>query len=84
MWNQSIYAAEDGSAIEMKFDEMTYLILLARYKELAGGGGGGKGGDVPYDIETHITEYDTAKIDAEYMNSRFEKFCGLIIINCCL
>ena len=78
VWNQSIYAAEDGSAIEMKFDEMTYLILLARYKELAGGGGGGKGGDVPYDIETHITEYDTAKIDAEYMNSRFEKFLKLI------
>ena len=78
VWNQSIYAAEDGSAIEMKFDEMTYLILLARYKELAGGGGGSKGGDVPYDIETHITEYDTAKIDAEYMNSRFEKFLKLI------
>ena len=62
----------------MLFDEMTYLILLARYKEMASGGGGGRGGDVPYDVKIHITEYDTAKIDAEYMNTRFEKFLKLI------
>ena len=63
----------------MLFDEMTYLILLARYKELtSGGGGGGRGGDIPYDVKIHITEYDTAKIDAEYMNTRFEKFLKLI------
>lgn len=77
-WKQNIYPAEDGSDIVMLFDEMTYLILLARYKELAGGGGGGRGGDVPYDVQIHITEYDTAKIDAEYMNTRFEKFLKLI------
>lgn len=77
-WKQSTYPAEDGSDIVMLFDEMTYLILLARYKELAGGGGGGRGGDVPYDVQIHITEYDTAKIDAEYMNTRFEKFLKLI------
>ena len=78
-WKQNVYPAEDGSDIEMLFDEMTYLILLARYKELtSGGGGGGRGGDVPYDIKIHITEYDTAKIDAEYMNTRFEKFLKLI------
>ena len=77
-WKQSVYSAEDGTDIEMLFDEMTYLILLARYKEMAGGGGGGRGGDVPYDVKIHITEYDTAKIDAEYMNTRFEKFLKLI------
>jgi len=78
-WKQNVYPAEDGSDIEMLFDEMTYLILLARYKELtSGGGGGGRGGDVPYDVKIHITEYDTAKIDAEYMNTRFEKFLKLI------
>ena len=58
VWSQSVYPAEDGLDIEMEFDEMTYLILLARYKELAQGGGGGRGGDVPYDVEIHITEYD--------------------------
>lgn len=78
VWTQNVYQAEDGSDIEMKFDEVTYLILLARYKELAQGGGGGRSGDVPYDVEIHITEYDTAKIDAEYMNTRFEKFLKLI------
>ena len=77
-WKQNTYPAEDGSDIVMLFDEMTYLILLARYKELAGGGGGGRIGDVPYDVQIHITEYDTAKIDAEYMNTRFEKFLKLI------
>lgn len=46
-WNENIYPDEHGSNIIMKFDEMTYLILLARYKELAKGGGGGRGGDVP-------------------------------------
>ena len=29
---------------------------------------------VPYEIDTHITEYDTEKIDTDYMNSRFDKF----------
>ena len=77
-WKQNVYPAEDGSDIKMLFDEMTYLILLARYKEMASGGGGGRGGDVPYDVKIHITEYDTAKIDAEYMNTRFEKFLKLI------
>ncbi|WP_459777931.1 type I restriction endonuclease subunit R [Allocoprococcus similis] len=77
-WEQTVYQSEDGTDIVMEFDEMTYLILLARYKELASGGGGGRSGDSPYDIEIHITEYDTAKIDADYMNSRFEKFLKLI------
>lgn len=77
-WKQRVYSAEDGTDIEMLFDEMTYLILLARYKEMAGGGGGGHGGDVPYDVKIHITEYDTTKIDAEYMNTHFEKFLKLI------
>lgn len=78
IWSQQTYSDEDGNSIVMHFDEVTYHILLARYKELATGGGGGRGGDVPYEIDTHITEYDTEKIDADYMNSRFEKFMKLI------
>ncbi|WP_026894880.1 type I restriction endonuclease subunit R [Clostridiisalibacter paucivorans] len=78
IWSQQTYDDEDGNSIVMHFDEMTYYILLARYKELAKGGGSGPGGDVPYEIDTHITEYDTEKIDADYMNSRFEKFMKLI------
>lgn len=78
IWSQQTYTDENGLSIVMHLDEMTYLILLARYKELAKGGGGERSGDVPYEIETHITEYDTEKIDADYMNSRFEKFLKLI------
>jgi type I restriction enzyme R subunit len=62
----------------MLIDEPTYLTLLQRYKELASGGGGGMGGDVPFEIDTHIVEINTDAIDANYMNSRFEKFLKLI------
>ncbi len=59
-------------------DENTYLILALRYKELLGDGSGsgssGEGDDVPFDIAGHLTEIDTGKIDADYMNSRFDKF----------
>lgn len=77
-WNKNTYESEDGTPIVMKLDEITYHTLIARYKDLAKGGGGGRGGDVAYDIDTHITEFDTAKIDADYMNSRFDIFLKLI------
>jgi len=66
--NQSI------SVIEMKFDENTYLILVLRYKELFNGGGNGGSLDVPFEIDGYLTEIDTGVIDADYMNSRFEKY----------
>lgn len=60
---------------EMLCDERTYLILAQRYKELAKGSGDNpRSPDVPYDIETHLTEIDTDRIDSEYMNTRFEKY----------
>ena len=58
-------------------DEQTYLTLVQRYKELLNGGGGGTGpssSNIPYDIDPYITEIDTAMIDADYLNSRFEKY----------
>ena len=68
----------DGHPYKVDFDEMTYNILLARYKELLHGGGSGTGGsrpeDPPYDIDTHITEIETDKINEDYMNSRFTKY----------
>lgn len=80
-WTKSIYTEElpDGteSYIQVLFDEPTYLALLHRYKELSSGGGGRFGGDPPFDLDTHITEIRTDAIDAEYMNSRFEKFFKL-------
>jgi type I restriction enzyme R subunit len=43
-----------------------------------GGGGGGAGDDAPYDLMGYITEIDTGLIDADYMNSRFEKYMKLL------
>jgi type I restriction enzyme, R subunit len=61
--------------IELAIDENTYLILALRYKELfSETGGGGGSSDVPYEIEGYLTEINTDKIDADYMNTRFEKY----------
>jgi len=64
----------------LDLDEQTYLILVLRYKELAGAGAGGGagGGDIPYEIEGYLTEINTEKIDADYMNSNFEKYLKLL------
>jgi type I restriction enzyme R subunit len=48
--------------------------LALRYKELFAGGGGGVQNDVPFEIDGYLTQIDTGKIDADYMNSRFEKY----------
>ena len=63
--------------VTLTIDEQTYLSLVLRYKELASmgeGGGADGGGDVPFDISGYLTEIDTGKIDADYMNSRFDKY----------
>jgi len=58
-WSKNSYPDEDQNedAIKMLIDEQTYLTLLARYKEITRGGGGGASGDVPYEIDVHITEW---------------------------
>ena len=53
--------------------EEIYYILLQRYKELFNGRGGGDE-EPPYDLDPHITEISTGKIDADYINSRFDKY----------
>lgn len=77
-WNELTYSFDEDDEkreIELTINEQSYLVLVLRYKELASGCGGGAGeGDVPFDISGHLTEIDTGKIDADYMNSRFEKF----------
>lgn len=77
-WEVKSYSDETGNTIEMDFDENTYLVLVLRYKELTGSGGGGTEDDIPYDLVGYITEIDTGLIDADYMNSRFEKYLKLL------
>jgi len=77
-WNELTYSFgdnDDEHEVTLAIDEQIYLSLALRYKELVGeGGGGGGGGDVPFDIRGYLTEIDTGKIDADYMNSRFDKY----------
>ncbi len=77
-WDKSTYTFGKGktkSAVTLHFDENTYLILVLRYKELSSGDGGGGGmDDVPFEIDGYLTEIDTDVIDANYMNTRFEKY----------
>jgi len=78
-WEQSVYTSTENDVkheVTLTIDEQTYLSLALRYKELVGksDGGGAGGGNVPFDISGYLTEIDTGKIDADYMNSRFDKF----------
>ena len=85
VWSRSSYEFSNGpgkpkTIIDLSFDQNTYLILALRYKELFAGGGGGGGGadDIPYEIEGYLTEIDTGKIDADYMNTRFDKYLKML------
>lgn len=77
-WNKLSYEikTEKGkTTVELHLDETTYLILALRYKELFSGEGIGPGSDdVPYEIDSYLTEINTGVIDANYMNSRFSKY----------
>lgn len=78
-WEQSVYESGDDpkTAVELAITHHQYLTLLQRYKEL-GTSGPTAGGNIPFDIDSHITEIDTGKIDADYMNSRFEKYLKVL------
>ena len=76
-WEKTVYLFEDPKqTITLDFTRQQYLTLLQCYKELSKGGGGGDDA-IPFDIDSHITEIDTGKIDADYMNSNFKKFLKL-------
>ena len=67
---------DDVHDVTLAIDEQEFLGLALRYKELVGKGegGGNGGGDVPFDIVGYLTEIPTGKVNADYMNSRFDKF----------
>ena len=77
-WEESTYTFKNPKqTITLDFSHPQYLTLLQRFKELSKGGGGG-GDAIPFEIDSHITEIDTGKIDADYMNSRFKKFLKVL------
>lgn len=82
-WNKVEYVFNHDddrkTKVRLLLNETTYLILVLRYKELfSNTGGEGSIGDVPYDIESYLTEINTGKIDIDYMNSRFDKYLKLL------
>lgn len=62
--------------IEVLITEEIFYILLQRYKELfePRPDDPSPGGEPPYDLDPHINELSVGKIDADYINSRFEKY----------
>lgn len=84
-WEQDIYTFNDeetglNETIKLDFGSNDFMALVQRYKELSNGNddengnGGSDGDDIPFDLVGYITEIDTGRIDAAYMNSRFEKY----------
>lgn len=78
-WEKLEYSFEneengEKKTIALLLDEKTYKILALRYKELFIEVPVEPGEDTPYDLSGYLTTIDTEAIDADYMNSRFEKF----------
>ena len=78
-WEKTVYEfdEEPKTQIKLALSHHQYLTLLQRYKELSKGGGGGDE-SIPFEIHGHLTEIDTGKIDADYMNSRFAKYLKVL------
>lgn len=78
-WEKSVYEfGEDPvTTVTLNITHQQYLTLLQRYKELGLGGGAGVD-SIPFDIDSHITEIDTGKIDTDYMNTRFAKYLKVL------
>lgn len=78
-WDKLTHSCGENNEreITLAIDEQAFLGLVLRYKELATQSESTSdtgGGDVPFDISGYLTEIDTGKIDADYMNSRFNKY----------
>ena len=73
-WDKLSYEFKNAGRkviVDLHFDETTYLILALRYKELFAGGSGGTGvEDVPYEIDSYLTEINTCLLYTSHSFSR--------------
>lgn len=77
IWDQKEYIftkEQEKAEIEIQLTRKDYQVLALRYKELFQEGERNHGDDIPYDLKGYLVEIDTGMIDAEFMNSRFEKY----------
>ena len=80
-WDKPVIVVDEDTQKKTKFhadfNERTFKVLALRYKELFTEKPGEDGEDdeeVPYAVNGYLTSIDTADIDTDYMNSRFEKY----------
>ena len=84
-WDKPVIVVDEDTQekteLHANFNERTFKILALRYKELFAEKPGEDGEDddeeVPYAVNGYLTSIDTADIDTDYMNSRFEKYLKL-------
>lgn len=78
VWEKADYEFQHGDTythVKLELDEATYQVLLQRYRELFQEGGTQTDTEKwEYAIDTYITETGTGTIDAEYIDSKFQKF----------
>lgn len=77
-WDKLVYSFDDDMEYVVCFTREDYDIMIARYNELIVGGSESHIPNIPYDIDPHLTEIETGRIDYDYMNSRFEKYIKAI------
>lgn len=75
-WSRQEYSFVNEK-ITVELTEATYRKLLQRYKELAKEVGRSGGDDIPYELDSYITEISTGKIDVEFLNANYKKFMKL-------
>ena len=80
-WDKPVIVVDEDTQKKTEFhadfNERTFKVLALRYKELFTEKPGEDGEDdeeVPYAVNGYLTSIDTADIDTDYMNSRFEKY----------
>ena len=83
-WDKPVIVVDEDTQkkteLHADFNERTFKVLALRYKELFTEKPGEDGEDdeeVPYAVNGYLTSIDTADIDTDYMNSRFEKYLKL-------
>jgi type I restriction enzyme R subunit len=84
-WDKPVIVVDEDTQkkteLQADFNERTFKVLALRYKELFTEKPGEDGEDddeeVPYAVNGYLTSIDTADIDTDYMNSRFEKYLKL-------
>lgn len=78
VWEKSEYEFQHGntySKVTMELDEQTYVILLQRYRELFQQVEPADHKEPwEYAIDTYITETGTGTINADYIDSKFQRF----------